>query len=265
MLQRLWRQRRRLTVTAVLAASGGALSGGPADAFSVILILLGVALVLVLPPWRFLAERLALCHLAEGLVPALGLPTVAGAEDRVLLYLVVLAAAGAGAHALTRIRLPAILTARAERRIEDTPRAAWIRLLPQETREPWNPALREIAVLPDGRYRMLRASALGPLPALIVAIRGSERDRMLELAVREEGPRGAVATLLWQMEPAGEGMRIEALQARWSVDAATALDDWLDDRLADGIDQLAAEIEERPDWSITTAETAGRRPYYLRA
>ncbi|MEL7468590.1 MAG: hypothetical protein AAFN27_09045 [Pseudomonadota bacterium] len=261
MLERLWRQRRRLVLTFILCgltgfilADGGVLAS---IANTVELGLLGViltaAMLLALPDARWFVFKLAALAPVFALL-ALALP------GALVLVLYAAAAIALPSHpwALDRIRLPIIFRARDEARIALPKERVWDRVYPRETNEHWDPFLRSIR---SGRsddtfflvYEALSRSGELQVPIRVFDVEPGVHFKTRDLSLPDAAEGGPVTVTSHVVESDGDGTSLILMEATWRPMLWTAFSQWLDDYLGDHVDRLAALLEGRPDWSLKGA------------
>ncbi len=264
MLRRLFRQRRRLAVTFLLALAAVAAYPDPPlplaflVAIPFVAVAIGVALIVAVPNLRFLSESLVFTALLSVIVIR-----STGASGETALYLLIVGTfagaplALAATLALLRIRWPRPFEAQGAALVTLPPAEAMSRFLDLE--RPWNPLVaRGVRDPADPDLIRWIYDEDGPLAGTVFCERTIERGASHYIAESwtEQGDEvAAPMETLFRLDfrHHRRGTRIELTEKVSATPAHTIVYGWLDDFVADYLDQFVNVVENRPDTSIRAA------------
>ncbi|MEM7189807.1 MAG: hypothetical protein AAF439_09365 [Pseudomonadota bacterium] len=259
MNQRIWRQRRRIFLVAVLALSAAfLLLPGKAHLAVVLLAVLQIpivfAAVVFRPQLRFWLTK---CAIAGFTFSVLNL--ISDADFMPLLMLICLGLAvllvPSQLWVLDVLRMPGISINRARRRIGWDREALWGQLFPTATEDHWDPAVAGINPTPSPdifTYMYANAAYHGnehvPIRVFDVARAAEFKLRDLSLPDVEDG--GPVSVLGHQLDEMDGDTVLTLTEGTWRQGIWTAFNSWLDDYLEDHMDRITALLHNEFDWSV---------------
>lgn len=274
MWRRVYRQRRRLLLGILLYMGVGLMMTPFRDAggLMVALVVLPLSVTVVFavlialrPRWGMVVETLGITILLwEMLFNAAPLLEVRLAETGIALPMLLWFFTYYGivnfGQSLNRFDWPGRVRFRAERVIARPPDALWRALALEPGTEHWDPAVVAVRAGGDGWLELVPAEAdvalppgtaervLEETPGQRLSLRRMPRPDRPDRPVTVE-ERIAVAPL--GARAAGGGSEV-TLERRWGpVPLLTAARLWLEDQAGDTLDDLAAIVEGRPNWSLS--------------
>lgn len=281
MWRRVYRQRRRLLIGFGLFTAVGLYTVPvfhPADLWLALLALpaamtLGFALLIALQPrWGMAVEILALTILVQEALISLSPALEAQARTatplvRLLLWFFIYYLLFNLATGLNRIAWPGTLTLTARRVIARPAAAVWQAMVLAPGHPHWDPDVAAVGATVGDAVELVPAAPTGP-------VRPGTTERVLELdpgryrrslrqAPREapDDPVPAIDERL-HLAPHAGGTEVTLVRVCRGVPLMTALRLWLEDHAGDALDDFAAVLEERANWSLsaTRRQRRLRRP-----
>ncbi len=262
MLKVFWRQRRRFVAVAVLAALSGLAANTEYPAFLAPALVAGfviglAAATLLKPQCRLLLTRMSIFFLISAIVsrfldPVFLLPLMG-------LAVVLAAFVQLPAPMSELLRIPGISQLRAARTINADPDLLWDWLLPRATNNHWDASIAGIeATRLTDKFFIVFASQgyddVERLPIQVFDIDPGRSFKIRNLSHRDVNDGGAVQVTQYTIDGI-EGRpgtaRVTLHDGTWRPEVMAALDKWLDDLLGDELEHIAAQLEERRDYSIT--------------
>lgn len=256
-MRRIWRQRRRLILSALAVYLGAVQASVPWSGGSPVLALvpaagllaLGCAVILGAPAWRGLVPRLGFAALATASI-AWAWPTIWMLPSFALVFagftLLPLAMAP-----VARLRPSRVWLTRAGRVIAVPPGRLWNLVVFEDGRTHWDPTVTEVQRL--GRvdvYAVTQFFATRRIEVFDSEPPGHFKTRSLDGPGADEG---AVTVTSHVLEASPHGTELTLIEGLWRPRLGDVIGLWLDDYLRDHLDRMQAIIEGTADWSVRTA------------